>query len=329
MKNSTGTDTILPKYLVGRLLVSSMLVALAVSWALPCHAQDDAAALKLGVLLEKFERQKVATMEPLEKFDNRYAEELAKLQQKAQQAGDLELVLAAKEEADAFRDREDEDPERSKHTELANLQSIYAKQSLQLEEKQKRALSKLLVEQRDQLKQWVTDLTKARELELAVEVRKEIEKLDAIILEDSATVRGRYVRVELPRSGVLSLSEVQVMSGGENIAVKGKASQSSTAGYSADPYAKKAIDGNTDGDFNEGKSTTHTNPEKNPWWEVDLGEERGLNQVVIWNRAGLQERLDGFMVSILDVDRNTVWTKTFKKAPERELEIDLGSERKR
>ena len=309
--------------------VAAVFLAVAGLFALPCSAGDDAFDLKLDVLLEKFEKQKEATFEPQAKLDVRYAEELEKLQKKAEASGDLSLVLAAKEEAEGFRSRGDADAKRSKHSALANLQSIYAKQSLQLAKNQKKAHSKLLVEHRDQLEQWITDLTAAGELDQAIKVRSEREKLDAIILEDTASVRGRYVRVELPRHGVLSLCEVQVMSGGENIATKGKASQSSTAGYSANPYASRAIDGNTDGDFNNGKSTTHTNPEKSPWWEVDLGEERGLNQVVIWNRDGLQDRLDGFKLSVLDVDRETVWEKTFKKAPERSLAVDLEPAKKR
>src|SRR5207247_211687 len=40
---------------------------------------------------------------------------------------------------------------------------------------------------------------------------------------------GRYVRVELPRRGTLTLAEVQVFSDGRNIAPQGHAKQSSTA----------------------------------------------------------------------------------------------------
>mgnify|MGYP000609023914 CR=1 FL=1 len=40
---------------------------------------------------------------------------------------------------------------------------------------------------------------------------------------------GRYVRIELPRRGTLTLAEVQVLSGGRNLAPQGKAKQSSTS----------------------------------------------------------------------------------------------------
>ena len=57
--------------------------------------------------------------------------------------------------------------------------------------------------------------------------------------------KARFVRVELPgEQRLLSLAEVQVFSGGANVATKGKASQSST---DYDGPAALAIDGNTNG----------------------------------------------------------------------------------
>jgi hypothetical protein len=82
------------------------------------------------------------------------------------------------------------------------------------------------------------------------------------------TAGGRYVRIELPgKQRILSLAEVQVFAGGENVAPKGTATQSSVA---FDGPAKLAIDGNTNGNYFESKSVTHNNQEDNPWWEVDL-----------------------------------------------------------
>ena len=68
--------------------------------------------------------------------------------------------------------------------------------------------------------------------------------------------KARFVRIELPgKAKMLSLAEVQVFSNGTNIALKGTATQSSTD-YEGPP--KLAIDGNTNGDYNVAKSTTHT-----------------------------------------------------------------------
>jgi len=123
--------------------------------------------------------------------------------------------------------------------------------------------------------------------------------------------RGRFVRLELPgKDKFLHVSEVEVFSGETNLARKGTASQSTT-GFGG--TAAKAIDGIT-----EGANWNHTAAgDKSVWWEVDLGDEHDLNQIVIWNRresAGLANRLDGVKAIVLDAERKTVWEKTFAKA---------------
>src|SRR5262249_21342799 len=66
---------------------------------------------------------------------------------------------------------------------------------------------------------------------------------------------GRYVRIELPgNKKTLTLAEVQILSGGMNIAPQAKAKQSSTA-FGGD--ARRAIDGNTSGVYGDG-GQTHT-----------------------------------------------------------------------
>ena len=96
-------------------------------------------------------------------------------------------------------------------------------------------------------------------------------------------LKGRFIRVTNVGNNVfLHLAEVQVFSDGQNVAPKGKASQSTTA--FAGP-AKYGNDGNTNGDFNK-KSTTHTAQENNPWWEVDLGKEVPIEKLAIWSRLG-------------------------------------------
>ena len=137
-------------------------------------------------------------------------------------------------------------------------------------------------------------------------------------------VNGQYVRVEIAkRVGILSLAEVQIFSGKENIALKGTAKQSSTA-YNA--QAKLAIDGNTAGDFTK-KSVTHTNREKNPWWEIDLGSMQQIDRISLWNRTGpnMPRRLDNCRVSILDKDKKVVWQKDFAKAKPTERAIHVAS----
>ena len=126
---------------------------------------------------------------------------------------------------------------------------------------------------------------------------------------------GRYVRVELPgKERMLSLAEVEVFSGGANVARKGGATQSSTD-FEGPPG--RAIDGNTDGDFPKAASTTHTRSEANPWWEVKLPEATAIERVRIWNRTdgGIGGRLAGFRVIVLDEDRKVVWQADGKEAP--------------
>lgn len=143
--------------------------------------------------------------------------------------------------------------------------------------------------------------------------------LDQIQVQEmpSATkpMEGRYVRLELPgKDKFLHVAEVQALLGQENLARKGKASQSST-GFGGD--AAKAIDGNTDGNHENG-SVTHTNlGDPSPWWEVDLGKTTALDKVVVHNRTGasLPERLDGVVVKFLDANRQTVWEQKLAKAP--------------
>lgn len=76
----------------------------------------------------------------------------------------------------------------------------------------------------------------------------------------------------------------------------GKSARQSSTGYGG--TAQLAVDGNTDGNYPSG-STTHTNHEKNPWWEVDLGAVYKLENVLVYNRIdACSERLDNFQVLV-------------------------------
>lgn len=140
----------------------------------------------------------------------------------------------------------------------------------------------------------------------------------------SSSVTGRTVRVEIPdREEYLSLAEVQVFSGSENVAPAGTATQSSTA-YEGRP--ERAIDGRTDGDFGA-NSTTHTGGEKGPWWQVDLGKDVPIDRVLLWNRTdgNVGGRLKGAKVSILDAAGQAVWVGNVDKAPAPSLELPTAA----
>lgn len=139
-----------------------------------------------------------------------------------------------------------------------------------------------------------------------------------------SSLPARFVRIEIPgKQKILSLAEVQVFSGADNIARQGKATQSST---DYDGAAKLAIDGNTDGHYFNAKSTTHTAQAENPWWEVDLKAVKPIARIVIWNRTdgAVGSRLANFRVTVLDEKRNPLWQQTIKQPPDPKVELALS-----
>jgi putative heme-binding domain-containing protein len=141
---------------------------------------------------------------------------------------------------------------------------------------------------------------------------------------DGTSTVGRFVRIELPGAQrTLTLAEVEVYSGGKNIARHGKASQKNTA-HGGD--AARAIDGNTSGRYGDGGQTHSEENTADPWWEVDLGKETPIESIVVFNRTegGLGKRLDGFTLRVLDADRRTVFEKTKLPAPETKATFEVG-----
>ena len=151
-----------------------------------------------------------------------------------------------------------------------------------------------------------------------------VTRLRASVRPAEALRRARFVRVEFPgTSRVIPLAEVQVFSGGKNVARQGKATQSSTA-EGAD--AARAIDGRTDGDM-EKNSISVTESSDDPWWEVDLGATWPLEQVVLWGRTGLDPTPGGLRVTVLDEQRQPVYERGHLAAPKPSQAIALGDPR--
>ena len=178
-------------------------------------------------------------------------------------------------------------------------------------------------------------LSEAQRLQRAV-LEKEVAALEKKSFEAAAAgkkfeigkgpIEPRFIRVGMPGRKVwLSLAEVQVFSGGRNIAVKGKARQSSTD-YNGP--ASLAIDGNTNGDYKGAKSTTHTAEDQDPWWEVDLGSASRVDKIVIWNRTdgGAGNRLSSFRIALLDAERKPlfVYRQAAAPAPSSEIAVPDG-----
>jgi hypothetical protein len=134
---------------------------------------------------------------------------------------------------------------------------------------------------------------------------------------------GQFVRVQaIGSKRMVHMAEVQVISGGENVALAGTPTQSSTA-FGGD--AKRAVDGNTEGDYFRGNSVTHTAIEDDPWWQVDLGKPLPIERIVIWNRTdgALHTRLANSRVQLLDAANKVVWETTIDKGPNPSASYDL------
>ena len=138
-------------------------------------------------------------------------------------------------------------------------------------------------------------------------------------------IQGRYVRIELPSEGTLTLAEVEVYSEGHNVARQGKASQKDT---SVGGVASRAIDGNSSGRWEDGGQTHTQEKTENPWWEVDLRAEYPIDSIVIYNRTEslFGKRLNGFNLIILDTGRNVVYKKAGNPAPEVKATFELGGD---
>lgn len=151
-------------------------------------------------------------------------------------------------------------------------------------------------------------------------------KAAASVKEITEDRPASVVRISIPGKGrILTLAEVEILnSGGRNIAVGGKTTQSS---LSAGGVPERAIDGNKDSDYNKG-GQTHTAQGKDvddPWWQVELGKESKIKSIQIWNRAGLFERLDGFTLEVLDAAGKPVFVRTNVAAPDGSISFDLAA----
>jgi hypothetical protein len=129
---------------------------------------------------------------------------------------------------------------------------------------------------------------------------------------------GRYVRVEHDAGKLIHLAEVEVYSGEKNIARSGAASQSST-GYNG--AAGRAIDGTTDGHYDQGSVSHTADDDPNPWWQVDLGSEQPVDRIVLWNRTDIPERIKGARVVLLDSAGRRVYSAKLHDVPRPKAEF--------
>lgn len=110
-----------------------------------------------------------------------------------------------------------------------------------------------------------------------------------------------------------------------NLALHKRAAQSST--YANDPNyaASKGVDG-----YKYDTSMFHTDLEDSPWWEVDLGAEYAIDNVIMYNRVGCcQERIAGVQVLLSSDGRHYMLVYTHDNYAFRDRRVDVGGLRAR
>ena len=109
-----------------------------------------------------------------------------------------------------------------------------------------------------------------------------------------------------------------------NLALNGTATQSST-NPSFNKEALLAIDGDTNGNYGGG-SVTVTNVEENPWWQVDLGSNKTIDNIKVFNRTDgcCKANMSNFTVSVINNSGVEVFTQTFTSFPDPSVIVNTG-----
>jgi mono/diheme cytochrome c family protein/glucose/arabinose dehydrogenase len=104
------------------------------------------------------------------------------------------------------------------------------------------------------------------------------------------------ITLALPgRKGTLNISELEIYSGGKNIAKQANVSQSSN--YNEQFPASLLVDGNK-------RNFAHTaEDKKGPWMKAEFASPVKIDEVKIWNRVSYETRIDGAEVTFKDGDK--------------------------
>ncbi|MBA5249172.1 MAG: discoidin domain-containing protein [Gammaproteobacteria bacterium] len=107
-----------------------------------------------------------------------------------------------------------------------------------------------------------------------------------------------------------------------NLALNKHATQSSN--YHGQLYhAPMAVNGDNIDGWND-HNFTHTLYEQGAWWQVDLGDIKTINQIIIYNRKDCcQDRLSHYSVSIIDDYNNVVEKQDFNTYPYQKQIIEI------
>lgn len=132
---------------------------------------------RLAALRAQFEELKPDVTAAQRRLDERYLGEMIALEKKAQDAGNLDLVVAAKKEAEEFKNRKGPAPE-SKFAELGRLRKVYADESARILREEMEGVTTLVKGYRTKLLELQRELTQAGEIDAALKVQEEVKRLD-------------------------------------------------------------------------------------------------------------------------------------------------------
>lgn len=135
---------------------------------------------------------------------------------------------------------------------------------------------------------------------------------------------GRYVKLMTNEDrSYLSLAEVQVFSGQENVALQGKATQSmpdKKMGAAMAIDNRLTADGYRTKDGKYSRSMVRTRGKNGPaWWQVDLGKTCDIDRIVVHSPTNYSQRMNPFYVMVLndsgDPTNDLVWESELIQQP--------------
>ncbi len=138
------------------------------------------------------------------------------------------------------------------------------------------------------------------------------------------TISGRYVKLMTNEDRTyLSLAEVQVFSGGKNVALQGKATQSipdKKMGAAMAIDNRLTAEGYRTEDGKYARSMVRTRGKKGPaWWQVDLGKTCDIDRIVVHSPTTYSQRMNPFYVMVLneseDPANDLVWESALIQQP--------------
>ena len=169
---------------------------------------------------------------------------------------------------------------------------------------------------------WDSEVNHNDLYETGTRLEKAIEnKVDGLVLYNSwNTVSLTTGSVNATGERAMALYLIPIV----NLALSGVASQSST-NPSYNKEASLAIDGDINGNYG-GDSVTVTNSEENPWWQVDLGANKTIDEIKVFNRTDgcCKAAMSNFTVSVINNSGVEVFAKIFTTYPDPSVIVNAG-----